>query len=356
MAMLNKLILFFSFFLLFAQISTSQPGKGTIIKEIIFDFKLTIYLPPAYNAAESYKVLYCNDGQTAFGPTGLNFDESANNLIADKLIEPIIIVGIHSDANRNSNYIPYEDESASKDFGAYQPNAAKYSKKIIKQIIPFIEKKYKTKTSRGVAGYSFGGLHATWMTLNYPGEFSFSGSLSPSYWVHDFKIFDEGKKAKNSQTYYFDVGTGEWNYYVPMLLHSNLPILKNIFYYEHFGGYHSINDWKGTRIENILLLFAGTEPLSTYTWELKQEIIKSAYTGKFYFRINPVISYSNGFTCSISYAANFIILNPEDGTVNKDGSFIFIHPKDLKIKVGYRGEEKTIIISYSEVEKIKDGL
>jgi enterochelin esterase-like enzyme len=319
----------------------------------IAGFTLSIYLPIGYDTLKGCKVLYFNDGQTVFGEHGLNADATANELIKNNLIEPVIIVGIHSDKNRTSNYVPYFDEGAKQDFGDYEPSTDKYTKSIINSIIPFIEKNYKTKNSRGIAGYSFGGLHATWAALNYPEQFCFSGSLSPSYWVKDFEIFKEGSKAKPSQVYYFDVGTGEWNYYVPMLLHSKLPILRNIFYYEDYGVYHSVNNWRGTRTKNMLLLFAGATDSTKYTWDIKQEIIKSEYTGKFYPRINPVITYSNGLTCSISYAATFILQNPEDGVINKDGSFHFINPKDLQVTILYKGEEKEIRISYREVEKIK---
>lgn len=319
-------------------------------------FKMTVYLPPDFDASRSFKVLYFNDGQTVFGPAGLNADATANELIQQKRIEPLIMVGIHSDQERTSNYVPYMDTSAILDFGEYLPNADKYSKRIIKQVVPFIEKKFKTKPGKGIAGYSFGGLHATWAALNFPDQFSFSGALSPSYWVRDFEIFKEATKAQAGQTYYFDVGTGEWNYYVPFLVYSKLPMLKNIFYYEDYGARHQIEDWKGDRIRNILLLFAGHTDLSQYTWELKLEIIKSASTGKFYLRINPVITYSNGLVASVSYAAAFNLFNPEDGVVNKDGSFRFINPKDLKVKVSFMGEEKIMLIKYAEVEKIKAGL
>jgi len=109
-----------------------------------------------------------------------------------------------------------------------------------------------------------------------------------------------------------------------------------VSYYEDFGGRHSIPSWRGDRIKNILLLFAGTTDSTKYKWEITQEIIKSEYTGKFYPRINPAITYSNGLKCSISYAATFTLLNPADGVVNKDGSFRFIEPKDLKLKIIYK--------------------
>ena len=329
--------------------TAGQSGKSVIEEKVVGDFKLSIYLPPDYNKATRYKILYFNDGQTVFGSQGLNADGTADELIVNKLIEPIIIVGIHSDINRNSNYIPYFDEGAKQDFGDYTPKADKYTKKIIKQIIPFIEKQYNTHHERGIAGYSFGGLHATWAALNYPEEFIFSGSLSPSYWVNDFKIFQEGSKAKKTQTYYFDIGTGEWNYYVPMLLHCKLPMLQNAFYYEDSGARHSVKDWRGVRIKNMLLLFAGKTDLMKYTWEVKQEIIRSNFNGKYYPRINPVISYSNGLTCSLSYAATFSLLNPDDGIVYKDGSFSFIHPKDLMFRISFNGEEKYDTVKYTGI-------
>ncbi len=342
-------LLIWSCQLIFNGILSAQSSDYIIESHFVSGYQLSIYLPPGYDTLKRCKVLYFNDGQTVFGQNGLNADATATELIHKKQIEPIIIVGIYSDSNRTSNYVPYFDEGAKQDFGDYQPNADGYTKKIIKQIVPFIEKKYKAKPERGIAGYSFGGLHATWAALNYPEQFSFVGSLSPSYWVKDFEIFKEGSKARVNQTYYFDVGTGEWNYYVPMLLHSKLPQLQNIFYYEDFGAHHKIEDWRGQRVKNILLLFAGKTDLMKYTWDIKLEIIRSEFNGKYYPRINPIITYSNGLTCSISYAATFTLLNPDDGVVNKDGSFRFTNPKDLKVKIEYKGEERMMIINYNEV-------
>lgn len=348
----KKIIILLCLFICGAKLFAQAPGH-VIEEKQTGAFKLSVYLPPGYDSAKQYKVLYFNDGQTIFGETGLRVEATANELIGKNLMEPVIIVGIHSDENRTGNYLPYKDRGVSTDFGAYTPNAAGYSAKIINQIIPFIEKLYKTNVKRGIAGYSFGGLHATWMALNHPEYFSFSGSLSPSYWVNDFKIFDEAHKARPEQTHYFDMGTGEWNYIVPMLLHIKLPILQKVFYYEDFGGRHIIDDWRGTRIRNILLLFSGNTNLTAYTWEINKQVIKSAATGKFYLRINPVITYSNGLTCSAGYAATFTLLNPDDGVVNTDGSFRFTNPKNLKVKVVIYEEEKEITIDYNEVEKIK---
>ena len=159
-----------SFFVLCVSFCFAQTNQHTIVEKTISGFQLSIYLPPGYDTVKGCKVLYFNDGQTVFGEYGLNADAMADELISKKLIDPIIIIGIHSDANRTSNYLPYPDEGAKQNFGNYQPNADNYTKQITRQIIPYIEKHYKTKQYNGIAGYSFGGLHATWTALNYPGR------------------------------------------------------------------------------------------------------------------------------------------------------------------------------------------
>jgi enterochelin esterase-like enzyme len=342
-------------FFTYASANAQTSTESVIEEKIVGDLSIVVYLPPGYDKTKTYKVLYCNDGQTIFGLGGLNIDAAADELISRKLIDPIIIVGIKSDRDRTSNYVPYDDEGAREDFGNYTPSADRYTKKIINKLIPYIEKNYAAGPYRGIAGYSFGGLQATWAALQHPAVFKFSAGLSPSYWVHDFKIFTEAAKALKEQRYYFDMGTGEWNYYVPFILHSKLDLLNNVFYYEVKDAHHRVADWS-KRMPNVLLLFAGTTDTTKYTWEIQQEIIKSAATQKFYLRINPVISYSNGLTCSLSYAATFTVLNPEDGVVNRDGSFRFINPKDLRVRVSFKGEDKMMKLDYEAIEKIKAGL
>src|ERR1700745_1500492 len=65
---------------------------------------LRVWLPPGYenkeNSARLYPVLYLNDGQNLFEPstsfTGVEWqvDETAERLIREELIPPMIVVGI----------------------------------------------------------------------------------------------------------------------------------------------------------------------------------------------------------------------------------------------------------------------
>lgn len=60
---------------------------------------------------------------------------------------------------------------------------ANYEDLIIKEIIPYVDKKYRTrqsKFSRAIAGLSMGGYGAAKLGLKYPGMFFFAGCISPS--------------------------------------------------------------------------------------------------------------------------------------------------------------------------------
>lgn len=60
---------------------------------------------------------------------------------------------------------------------------ANYEDYIVKDLIPHVDKKYRTlqsKFSRAVAGLSMGGYGAAKFGLKYPGQFFFAGCLSPA--------------------------------------------------------------------------------------------------------------------------------------------------------------------------------
>ncbi|MBK7872419.1 MAG: esterase family protein [Saprospiraceae bacterium] len=339
----------------------SEPSqiKGHQIEQVtVAELNLSIYLPPDYSTGNQYPVIYFNDGQTLFGEPDFSWalQEILDRLIHKKQIEPIIVVGIHSDANRTSNYVPYEDQWVRQDFGNYTPRARQYTEKLIQKIIPYIDATYTTDTKRrAIMGASFGGLQATWAGLNYPDYFSTAGAFSPSYWVADYKIFEQVNKAQANQKFYFDIGTAEWNYYVPMISALNLEYGKQVFYYEVPGGRHIASDW-AVRVHNALLLFAGIKQENSYTWNVEIEVIKSqSQANKFYLRLNPIIRFKNGLTYSLSLAANYELINEEDGEVKEDGRFEFKKPKNLEVIVTYKSESKKVIIDYKAIERQKSG-
>jgi len=146
---------------------------------------LIVYLPPGYekNKKTRYPVLYMHDGQNIFD-AATSFageweaDETAERLIRDGRIRPIIIVGIYNNSRRMDEYTVYRDSSRS---GGGQ--GAKYAEFLVNEVKPFIDKSYRTKPGRkhtGVAGSSLGGLISLYICWKYPETFSMCGAVSPA--------------------------------------------------------------------------------------------------------------------------------------------------------------------------------
>ncbi len=107
-------------------------GKGIKPRDII------VWLPPGYETDlnKSYPVLYMHDGQNIIDPRTSTFqvdwqiDETADSLIRQGLIEPIIIVGIYNTTDRNEEY-----SEATLGFA--------YMEFIIDSLKPFIDRNYQ---------------------------------------------------------------------------------------------------------------------------------------------------------------------------------------------------------------------
>ncbi len=316
---------------------------------------LQIYLPPSYQTSDKrYPVVYIHDGQQ------WQIQNLLNDLSKAGKIEEIIFVGIFSSSQRTSEYVPYQDDYVTQDWGPYTPKAKQFSDFVVQKIIPYIDGKYRTikdRKSRAIMGSSFGGLLALWMGYNYNEYFSMAGAMSPSFWVADMQIFkDVEAQPKKDLKIWFDLGTLEWNYYIPLsdiLSQKGYTYGADFLYYEVDGGQHTPNDWIA-RIAHPLIFFHGKTATTISDLTVKLEVIKSfTRPGVWFLRLNPVVEMDNGLKYSLAQFAQYELLNPADGVVNYDGSFRFNADKDLQVNVKYQHLSKPVKISYQEVESRK---
>ncbi len=147
---------------------------------------LIVYLPPMYEADgdRRFPSLYMQDGQNLFDPETSfikgnywRLGETADALIKDGAIEPLIIVGIYnSGVKRIDEYTPVED----KRLGGGQADA--YGRMLVEELKPFIEGQYRTLPGAencGMGGSSLGGLVTLYLGLQYPdGVFQAGGDVS----------------------------------------------------------------------------------------------------------------------------------------------------------------------------------
>jgi hypothetical protein len=171
------------------------------------DYQLYILFPKDYSTKDtiSYPVLYVLDGRLFFQSVRATTD--ALYVIGNE-IEDVIIVAIGSEGldflssviNRTYDYTTSVDTASVRNIekqlgfpiGTLKSGGAdKFLECIKTEIIPFVDKHYKTNNERGIAGNSFGGLFSAYCFINSDGYFTRFGINSPSFWWDKGKLLNQ---------------------------------------------------------------------------------------------------------------------------------------------------------------------
>ncbi len=227
------------------------------------DRTVLVYLPPDYDteSADRYPVLYLHDGQnvfdraTSFGEEW-EVDESAQRLITEGEIEPLIIVGIYNTGeHRLDEYTPTPEADEGR--GGH---ADDYGRMLVEELKPFIDTTYKTLPSAAMGGSSLGGLLTMHLGLRYPTAFSRLAVLSPSIWWDDRVILREVEAlpAHLPLRIWLDAGTAEGvdtlvnvRALRDALLAKGWELGDDLSYLEAEGGEHNEQSWSA-RVERFL--------------------------------------------------------------------------------------------------------
>jgi enterochelin esterase-like enzyme len=181
---------------------------------------LRVWLPPGYddagNAVRRYPVLYLNDGQnlfestTAFAGVEWQVDETAERLIRDGAVPPMIFVGMdNSGKERIREYMPYRSmhPRVLRVRGRYYPDF------LFKEVMPFVESNYRVATgpeNTGLGGSSLGGLIALYTAVAFPGAIGRLLLESPSLWASGRQLIRESRSVRIwPERTFLAVGTNE---------------------------------------------------------------------------------------------------------------------------------------------------
>jgi predicted alpha/beta superfamily hydrolase len=153
------------------------------------DRDLVVYVPEGYeeHPERRYPVLYLHDGQNLFTPETAyvpgriwNVHETADRLIGEGKIEPLIIAGVaNTGADRIHEYTPARDPKMGGGL------AHLYGRMLVEELKPFLDREYRTlhgPEHTGIGGSSLGGLVTIYLGLRYPLIFGRLAVLSPSVW------------------------------------------------------------------------------------------------------------------------------------------------------------------------------
>ncbi|MEO8167027.1 MAG: alpha/beta hydrolase-fold protein [bacterium] len=238
--------------------------KGNLVtmtvssKILQYDHKIFVYLPPGYESSTlSYRVAYFQDGSDY-----INFGKARtvlDNLLDAKAIAPTIGVFV----------IPPTDSATNRttEYGM----SPSYEKFFITELIPFVDKKYRTEKTSGnrlIIGTSYGGLSSLCIAFNNQSQIENVASQSGyASFRNDTLSTLFRKAAPRHLKIYLGVGTYEKNVgggVLPMreadLLAANRRLAKVFeqkqytFQYREFHDGHSWSRWR-TELPNILRWF-----------------------------------------------------------------------------------------------------
>ncbi|HUC29353.1 MAG TPA: alpha/beta hydrolase-fold protein [Candidatus Acidoferrum sp.] len=179
-----------------------------------------VWLPPEYddavNAGRRYPVLYLNDGQNLFEAaasfTGVEWqvDETADRLIREGAIPPLIIVGLDNAArNRMREYMPHRSLHPM----LLRGQGSRYPDFLTKEIMPFIARSYRVAPgpeNLGLGGSSLGALISLYTAAARPGLIGRLLLESPSLWASNRQMIRSSRDVRNwPQRVYLAAGTAE---------------------------------------------------------------------------------------------------------------------------------------------------
>ena len=181
---------------------------------------LRVWLPPGYddtaNAGRRYPVLYLNDGQNLFEPsTSFNgvewqVDETADRLIRESAIPPVIIVGMdNTGRDRIREYMPHRSLHPV----VLRVHGTRYPAFLFKEVIPFMARNYRVATgpeNTGLGGSSLGALIALYTAAVRPGVIGRLLLESPSLWASNRQLIRQSRGVKRwPERVYLATGTAE---------------------------------------------------------------------------------------------------------------------------------------------------
>ena len=124
-----------------------------------------------------------------------------DSLIINGDFPPMIIIGIANYKDERTKDLTPVPLGTNNSLGATKSGGGKLFLKFIKdEVIPFINKEYKTTNEKILFGHSLGGLMSVYCLLMYPELFNDYIAVSPSLWLENDYIIQEAEtlfKIKN---------------------------------------------------------------------------------------------------------------------------------------------------------------
>ena len=152
--------------------------------------RINVYLPPAYVSSPDARlpVLYMPDGGIA--EDFLHVAGLVQVLTGNGTMRPFVLVGIENTERRRDMTGPTENAEDRK-IAPRVGGSAKFRAFVRKELMPQVEKRYRTTSERAIVGESLAGLFVLETLVLEPDLFDTYISFDPSLWWNDEKLVAE---------------------------------------------------------------------------------------------------------------------------------------------------------------------
>lgn len=216
--------------------------------------QIKVYKPAGYDSLTQLASLYVNDGYKALDYC--QFVNVLDNLIAEKKIKPIIVVFIKYEEDDSDYFLNITDD---------------YEYFLTKELVPFIERQYKTSQKpgdRGISGISAGGSISLLTAITQSNYFTKAAGQSSTITENLLNAVDNIKthnKETENLKLYFDVGrydllsgaVDQLSFlYLNQMLNKKLNAANVNHHFKIYNDGHQWANWR-ERTDDILIYLFG---------------------------------------------------------------------------------------------------
>lgn len=205
-----------------------------------------VYIPAGYENLNNLPSMYVLDGQEYKYEGMGSMLNVLDNMIAEKLIKPIVVIFVD----------PVHPISSSNQRVELFLNNANYTAFFKNELIPAIDKSFKTENNpnqRAILGTSYGGNCAAYFGLQIPDVFKLIAPQSPSFNSNIISLYTQANLLNFNKVFITTGVINDTESYANQL--EQILISKNVAYqYIKVNEGHSWGNWSAL-LDDILLYF-----------------------------------------------------------------------------------------------------
>ena len=167
-------------------------GEKVTLKSNILDEErsILVYLPQSYNTSNiAYPVMYVLDGNAHF-----HHASGIVQFLSSRGLMPETIVIAITNVDRTRDFTPTQNPNFKNSGGA-----KRFIYFLADELIPFVNRNYRTANYKTLVGHSFGGTFTTYAFLNRPNVFQSYIAISPYLHYENDVLVKEAKSKLKSK-------------------------------------------------------------------------------------------------------------------------------------------------------------